>query len=476
MGKNDANTAKPNARRSRTKDMEQKFDVVILGSGAGLNIAGPLASQGRKVAVVEKGALGGTCLNRGCIPSKMLIHSADVVETIKSAHLFGIEVKGYEIDFPRLVDRVTQAIDTDSEDIEKSLAGSKNPVLFKGDARFVGEKRLKVGETELTADKILIATGGRPVIPEIDGLHDSGFITSDQALRLRSQPQALTILGGGYIAVEMAHFFGSLGTRINIVEKHDNLVYREDGEVSKRFTKVFRKKYNVLTGHHPERVARSDGSFEVTVRDAKGRSSVIRSDQLLVATGRKPNSDGLDLEKTGVKTDEKGFIITDEYLETSKKGILALGDVLGHYLFRHSANLESEFSFYNIIDSGGQVPVDYAAMPHAIFTSPQIAGVGKTEEQLKATGHDYAVGRYEYIDTAMGKAIEDETGFVKILADRNTGRILGCHMLGSDASTLIHEVLVAMRSGDGGIENIARTTHIHPALSEVVQRAAGSLQ
>jgi len=150
--------------------------------------------------------------------------------------------------------------------------------------------------------------------------------------------------------------------------------------------------------------------------------------------------------------------------------------VLGHYLFRHSANLESEFSFYNIIDSERKVPVDYTAMPHAIFTSPQIAGVGKTEEQLRAARQDYAVGRYEYIDTAMGKAIEDKTGFVKILADRSTGKILGCHMLGSDASTLIHEVLVAMKSGDGGIENIARTTHIHPALSEVVQRAAGNLQ
>jgi dihydrolipoamide dehydrogenase len=376
--------------------MEQKFDVIILGSGAGLNIAGPLASQGRKVAVVEKGALGGTCLNRGCIPSKMLIHSADVIETIKSAHLFGIDVKGYEIDFPRLVDRVTEAVDSDSEEIEKSFAGSKNPMLFKGDVRFVGEKRLKVGEEELTADRILIATGGRPVIPEIDGLRDSGFITSDEALRLRTQPRVLTILGGGYIAVEMAHFFGSLGTRINIIEKHNNLVYREDGEVSRRFTEIFRKKHNVLTGHEPERVEKKDRGFEVTARDQEGRSSVIKSDQLLVATGRRPNSDGLDLEKTGVRTDAKGFIITDEYLETSKKGIFALGDVLGHYLFRHSANLESEFTFYNVIDSERKVPVDYTAMPHAIFTSPQIAGVGKTEEQLKAAGQDYAVGRYDY--------------------------------------------------------------------------------
>ena len=456
--------------------MDQQFDVIILGSGAGLNIAGPLANQGLRVAVVEKGPLGGTCLNRGCIPSKMLIHSADVVETIKSAHLFGIDVKGYEINFSKLVERVTRTVDKDSEDIERSFAGSKNPVLFKGDARFTGEKKLKVGEVVLTAARIIIATGGRPVIPEIPGLSDSGFITSDQALRLTKQPQALTILGGGYIGVEMAHFFGSLGTRVNIIEKHENLVYREDEEISRKFTQIFRTKHNVFTGQEPIRVAKEGESFEVTTKDSKGKSSAVRSDQLLVATGRRPNSDGLDLEKTGVEIDERGFIIADEYLETSMKGIFALGDVLGHHLFRHSANLESEFNFYNIIDPNRKVPVDYSAMPHAIFTSPQIAGVGKTEDQLKAADQDYAVGRYDYIDTAMGKAIEDSTGFVKILADRSTGKILGCHIMGSDASTLIHEVLVAMKSGSGSVESIVRTIHIHPALSEVIQRAAGNLQ
>ncbi len=212
------------------------------------------------------------------------------------------------------------------------------------------------------------------------------------------------------------------------------------------------------------------------LKDAHGRSSAIRSDQLLVATGRRPNSDELDLEKTGVKTDEKGFIIADKYLETNVRGIFALGDVLGHYLFRHSANLESEYDFYNIIDPQKKVPVDYTAMPHAIFTSPQIAGVGKTEQELRGDKADYVVGRHNYIDTAMGKAIEDRSGFVKILADRRTKRILGCHIMGSDASTLIHEVLVAMKSGDGSIGNITRTVHIHPALSEVIQRAAGNLQ
>ncbi|MBI2648259.1 MAG: dihydrolipoyl dehydrogenase [Thaumarchaeota archaeon] len=455
--------------------MERQFDLIIIGSGAGLNAVGALADQGLKVAVIEKGPLGGTCLNRGCIPSKMLIHSADVIEVIKNAHQFGIRVKGYEADFGSIVKRVTESVDGDSREIEMNLKGSENPLLYKNECRFIGHKTLQVGKDVIKADKILIASGGRPLVPDIDGLAESGFITSDEALRLKKQPKMLTVLGGGYISVEMAHFFGSLGTKINIVEKHNTLVYREDEEVSQKFTELFRQRYNVLTGFEPVKVAKNGEDFEVTVRGEGNKTNVIRSDQLLVATGRIPNSDGLDVDNTGVKTDEKGFIIADEFLETNVKGIFALGDAVGHYLFRHSANLESEYNFYNIIDPSNKVPVDYNVMPHAIFSSPQIAGVGKTEQQLRAEKVDYAVGKHNYIDTGMGQAIEDRSGFVKILVEKNTKKILGCHILGSDAATLIHEVLVAMKSGDGSVRNITRTVHIHPAMSEVIQRAAGAV-
>jgi dihydrolipoamide dehydrogenase len=455
--------------------MERQFDLIIIGSGAGLNVAGALADQGLKAALIEKGPLGGTCLNRGCIPSKMLIHSADVVETIKNAHLFGILVKGYDIDFSSIVKRVADGVDGDSREIETSFRGLENPLLYKNECRFIGNKTLQVGKDTIKADKILIASGGRPIVPKIEGLQESGFVTSDEALRLKKQPKVLTILGGGYISVELAHFFGSLGTKINIVEKHDTLVYREDEEISQKFTEIFRQEYNVLTGFEPVKVAKKGDDFEVTVKATSGKTSVIRSDQLLVATGRRPNSDGLDVDKTGVKTDEKSFIITDEFLETNVKGIFALGDAVGHFLFRNSANLESEYNFYNIIDPSNKVPVDYAVMPHAIFSSPQIAGVGKTEQQLRAEKIDYVVGRQNYIDTAMGQAIEDRSGFVKILAERKTKKIIGCHIMGSDAATLIHEVLVAMKSGDGSVRNITRTVHIHPAMSEVIQRAAGAV-
>ncbi len=220
--------------------MVRQFDLIIIGSGAGLNIASPLADEGQRVAIIEKGPLGGTCLNRGCIPSKMLIHSADVIETLKSAHLFGIRVQGFEVDFSSIVKRVTEAVDQDAREIEASFRDSENPVLFKGECRFVGQKQIRIGDETIAADKILIGSGGRPFIPEIEGLPDTGFITSDEALRLKKQPKVLTILGGGYIAVEMAHFFGSLGTKVNIVEKHDTLIYREDEEIAKEFSSEWR--------------------------------------------------------------------------------------------------------------------------------------------------------------------------------------------------------------------------------------------
>jgi len=455
-----------------------EFDLIVIGSGSGLDVALAVAESGQSVTIVEKGPLGGTCLNRGCIPSKMLIHSADVMETISTAEQFGIKVKGYEVDFASIVKRVTDDVDHESAEIEKSLRGSKNPVLFKDKCRFVDHKTLQVGGETIKADKILIAAGSRAKIPNIKGLKESGYITSDEALRLRVQPRVLTILGGGYIAAELAHFFGSLGTEINIVQRGKLLVPNEDEEMSKMFTHLWSHKYNILTGYEPVAVSKQGSTFEVTVEsvEKRGETKSIRSDQLLVATGRIPNSDLLDLVKTGVKTDGKGNVAVDQFLETSVKGIFALGDVIGRYPFKHAANYEAQYAYENIMDSENKVPVDYTTMPHAVFTSPQIAGVGKTEQQLKAEKAEYLVGGYSYYNTGMGKAIEDQTGFVKLLVDKKTQKILGCHIMGTDASTLIHEVLVAMKSGDGTIRSITGVVHIHPALSEVVKKAAQNLQ
>jgi len=452
----------------------QEFNLIVIGSGSGLDVANAAAQQGLRVAIIEKGRMGGTCLNRGCIPSKLLIHSADVAETINTAKQFGINVGGFSIDFEKIVSRTNRIVDSDSDGIRQAFSETDNPKLFQHECRFVGEKTLSVGNETIKADKILIASGTRPAIPNIKGLEEEiGFLTSDEALRLKKQPRALTIIGGGYIAAELAHFFGSLGTKISIIQRRGVLVPNEDEEVAAKFTEVFSKKYNVYLGYNVESVSKDNAIFRVNANNSSGEKIKVDSDQLLVATGRTPNSDLLDLPKTGVKTDGRGFVKVDEYLETNVMGIFALGDAAGRYLFKHAANHEAQYAYHNLVH-GKKIPVDYTAMPHAIFSSPQIAGAGYTEQELKKNKTAYSRAVYPYIKTAMGEAIEDRDGFAKFLVSKE-GRILGCHIIGSNASILIHEALVAMKLG-AGIGSIATTVHIHPALSEVVSRAASSVE
>jgi mycothione reductase len=457
-------------------DNLRKFDLIVIGSGSGLDVANAVFQQGLKVAIIEKDRMGGTCLNRGCIPSKLLIHSADVAETIKRAHLFGIKVDGFSVDFQKMVERVNGITDSNSDGIKNAFEGIENPKLFSKECKFVAEKTLYVGYNEkITAEKILIAAGTRPRIPNISGLKDAGYLTSDEIFRIKKQPRTLTIVGGGYIACELAHFFGALGTEVNILQRRHVLIPDEDEEVSQKFTEIFLKKYNVYLGYEAKLVSKdmNNGKFHViATKDAAGKSLELVSDQLLIAAGRIPNSDTLDLHKTGVKVNDKGYIVTDKYLETNVKGIFALGDVIGRYLFKHSANNEAQYAYNNIMSQNEKIPVNYHAMPHAIFSSPQIASVGFREQDLKSMSIDYYKSVYPYIKTAMGEAIEDREGFVKFLVNKADRKILGCHIMGSDASTLIHEVLVAMRAGDGTIKSISRTIHIHPALSEVIARAA----
>jgi mycothione reductase len=462
--------------------LQEKFDLIVIGSGSGLDVANAAATQhGLKVAIIEKDKMGGTCLNRGCIPSKLLIHSADVAEVIKNAGIFGIKVDGFSVDFEKIVERVNTITDSHSAAIRKSYENSDNPKLFAKECRFVGKKMIALGGTNvndeviITAENILIASGTRPKIPKIKGLQESGYITSDESLRLKRQPRTLTFIGGGYITCELAHFYGSLGTEINIIQIEEVLIPKEDKEISHKFTEVFSKKYNVYLGYDVELVSKDDSNIFhiVTKNKFSGKKLELNSEQLLIAVGRVPNSDSLDIIKTDVKLDENGFILVDQYLETNIKGIFALGDVVGHYQFKHNANNEARYAYHNmLVPDTKKVPVDYTAMPHAIFSSPQVAGVGFTEQQLSIKGIDYQKSIYPYIRTGMGEAIEDRDGFVKFLVSRNDKKILGCHIIGTDASTLIHEVLVAMKAGDGSVQSITKTIHIHPALSEVIARAA----
>ncbi|MEM3154894.1 MAG: dihydrolipoyl dehydrogenase [Candidatus Woesearchaeota archaeon] len=452
--------------------MQKKYDVIVIGAGSGLHISSYAAEKGMSVAIVEQSAFGGTCLNRGCIPSKMLIHSADIAEQIKKANLFGINAKITSIEWKKIVNRVSEFVDKDAWEIEKANRQTKNITVYKTQARFIGEKILEVGKETITADKIFICAGSRPSIPPIPGLQDIDYITSNEALRLKKQPKHLVIIGGGYIGAELAHFFGSLGTKITIIDRGNLLMKNEDGEIAQRFTEVYKRKFNVVLNANTVRVYKKAKNIAVEL-DINGKRKTIAGDTLLIATGRIPNTDILNVKAAGVEVTERGFVKVNEYLETTVPGIWAIGDIAGIYMFKHSANLEADYAVNNAF--GKKIPVDYSAMPHAAFSSPQVAAVGKTEDELKAEKIPYLKGICDFKKTGYGKAIEDNDGFVKVLVHPQTKEILGCHIIGTHASILIHEVIVAMKSklGAAGIKD---AVHIHPALSEVVQRAFEHLQ
>ncbi len=448
----------------------KNYDIIVIGSGGGSKISTPSSKLGYKVALIEKGPLGGTCLNRGCIPSKMLIHAADVAYGIQEANRFQILPKGYDIDFPGLVHRVCETIDEESASINPGIEANANIDWYRNHGKFIGDRQLEVGGETIRGDKIFIAAGARPRIPNISGLQEVPFITSTEALRLDQFPKKMVVLGGGYIAAELSHYFGALGTEIHMFVR-SRMLKGEDPEVRDEFEKVFGQRHHLYFGIQPNKIQYANGEFEVTYDDPDGKSHCIHCDQVFVAAGVVPNSDQLDLEKTGVAITEKGFIKVDDHLRTTADNIWAFGDIAGNYLFRHSANFEGQYLFTSVIHEASTAPIDYTGMPHAVFTQPQIAGVGEREDDLQARGANYVKGVNPYASSAMGMALRSDHGFVKILIEKGTHKILGCHIIGHEASVLIHQIIPLMRL-EGKLEDLLYMIHIHPALSEIVRNAA----
>jgi dihydrolipoamide dehydrogenase len=468
----------------------KEFDLIVIGSGSGLDVASGLANRGEDVAVVEPGRLGGTCLNRGCIPSKMLIHRADIAEEINESEKFGLHADLEEVDFEDIIEEVNHEVHSDSDNIEKGLKNSERHTLYQEEARFVDEKVVELKESgeEITSDTIVVAAGSRPFVPPIDGTDEVEYWVSTDALNPDYQPEKIVMVGGGYISLELAHFYDGMGTDVTILERGERLLNREDREVSKKITEIAKDRYDVELEVSASEISEESGQKKVIAETSEGDTKEFYGDEILFATGRVPNTDSLEVEEAGIETTERGFIKTDEKMRTNIDGIYALGDIADNWMFKHSANHEAEIVFKNIV-TGDQYEVDYPAMPHAVFTSPQIAGVGKTEQELEdadcfceESAHssnpeecceedkEYVSATYDYADTGMGGALKEEDGFVKVLASED-GDILGCHIIGPHASQQIHEVLVAMKAGTGTVDDIKNTIHIHPALNEVVQRA-----
>ncbi len=444
------------------------YDVIVIGSGAGAIISDEAAAQGLKVALIDKGPLvGGTCLNWGCIPSKMLIYTADRIVEIEEAKKLGIEAEVKNINFHSIMERMRKSRQESQVNIREGIKQSKNLNFYEGEGHFVDNYTLEVNGEKLKGERIFIASGSRLLIPPIKGLENVDYLTNESVLELNEKPDSLIIIGGGYVAVEFGHFFEAMGTKVTILEMADRLVLPVEPEISARLKRELSKRMGVYTNTSAEEVRPSEHGVMVVTKDANtGGRREFAAQRIMMAVGRRSNADILQVENTGVETDKKGFIKVNEYLETNRKGIFAIGDANGQQMFTHMANREAEIVAQNAF-YGTKIKVDYSAVPNAVYSHPQVASVGLTEAKAKED-YDILVGRMKYFDIAKGEAMMEKQGFAKAIVEKDSSRILGFHIIGPYAPELIQEVVNAMTSG-GGMEELGQGIHIHPALSELVQ-------
>jgi mycothione reductase len=442
------------------------FSLVIIGSGSG-NIVVPKDPAQGPVALIESDAFGGTCINRGCIPSKMLVYSADVAEQVRDAPRFGIEAGLSAVDWPAIRDRVFGRTDQVAAAGRRYRAESDRVTLIESRARFTGPHELALADGRaVTADRIVLATGARAVIPPVIARSGVGYHTSDTVMRLDTLPASMVIVGGGYIAAEFAHLFSGLGVRVHIIEKSGALLNEFDPEVSRRFTELAGRRWDVRLSAKITGARQRDGEVEVTLADAPP----VTGQLLLVAAGRTPDTAGLDLDRAGVQLREDGRIRVDEYGRTTAEGIWSLGDASTPYPLKHVANAEARTLAHNLAHPGDLRPYRHDWVPAAVFTEPQIATVGAREQDLR-DGRRYVSAVQEYADVAYGWALQDTAGFCKLYADPATGTLLGAHIMGYQASVLIQPLIQAAVFGQR-VADLARNQYwIHPALTEVVENA-----
>ncbi len=447
--------------------MEKKYDVVIIGSGSGMFVAYESVFRGLSTALVDKGPLGGTCPNLGCIPSKMLMLPADRVVEIAEASKLGIEAQVKHIDFPFIMERMRRSVEEAQHQLRLSFGALRGLDFYEGSGRFVGEYELEVGDVRMRGEKFFIATGSRPAVPDIPGLDTVNFLTTETLLELTVRPRSMAIIGGGYIGVEYAHFFAAMGTQVTLIEAAERLVPGEEPEVAALLKHALRKRMQVLTDIEIEQVVRGARDIRLLVKERRsGARFAVTVDTIMLATGRRSNADLLGIEHAGVDTDERGFVTVNDFMETNKPGIYAVGDANGRYMFRHIANIEATVAARNAF-GGRRESMDYSAAPHAVYSYPQIAAVGLTSDEARKD-HEILVGRARYMDTATGEAMMETDGFAKAIVDKDTRRILGFHVIGPHAPSIVQEVINAMSSG-GHIAEIEKALHIHPALPELVQ-------
>ncbi len=456
----------------------KEYYAIVIGTGSAMNFVSTLPNKNLKIAVIDKDEPGGICLTRGCIPSKLLLYPAELVRVIETAEEFGIDVELKNIDFKRVMERMRSTISKEINMIHEGLSSDPNIDYYQEIAEFIAPYTMMVGNEIITSKMIFLCIGSKPLIPQVKGLSDVGYLTSDAALKLTELPKSIGIMGGGFIAAEYAQFFSAMGSRVTIIGRNPQFLPNEEPEISMLAKKEMSKHMNILTNHEVIEVESTSGGKKKIIAQDRGSGNMIDAvvDEILVAAGRASNTDILHPEKGGIKTDAKGWIVVNEYFETSQPNIWAFGDADGKYLFKHVANYESIVVYYNALQKK-RVKVDYHAVPYAIFSHPEIAAVGlKEKEALERHGEENVlIGLQRYEDTAKGQAMDVKDCFVKVIVEKGNNKILGAHIIGPYASILIQEIVNLMYTKEQSADPIRQGMHIHPALSEVVERAFGSL-
>jgi mycothione reductase len=448
------------------------FDLVIVGTGSGNSLVTPDFDDWR-IAIVEQGVFGGTCVNVGCIPTKMFVYPADVAAAAIEWDRLDLRGPAPTVDWPGLRDRIFARIDAMAVNGRDYRAnGTPNVTLYEAHAEFTAPRTLQLstGET-LTAEHIVLASGTRVSVPDVVARSGVPYETSDTIMRIDKLPERLVVLGGGFVAAEFAHVFSSFGVHTTVIAR-SGVLHHLDHEVVSRFTEIIRRRWHVRTDVRPTRVRGAAG--EVTVELDDGTS--VSGDLLLAATGRIPNGDRLNLAAGGVDAHADGRIIVDEYQRTSARGVWALGDASTEHLLKHVANHEARVVAHNLAHPDAMVASDHRYVPAAVFTHPQLAAVGITEEDAVAAGRPYVTAVAEYGSTAYGWAMADSTSMCKLIADPTTGLLLGAHLMGEQAATLIQPLIQAMSFGLTAPEMARGQYWIHPALPEVVENALLALK
>ncbi len=459
--------------------MSEKFQAVVIGGGPGGYVCAIRLSQlGLKTACIEsRGSLGGTCLNVGCIPSKSLLNLSEEFHKVKGLANKGIEVEGVKLNLDKMMKSKDKAVTVLTKGVE--FLFKKNKVTyFKGYGSFKSQNEILIKDNEnketiIQSEKTIIATGSVATsLPGIE-IDEQKIVSSTGALKLEKVPNKMVVVGGGYIGLEMGSVWSRLGAEVEVVEFLDHITPGMDKEISSEFMKILKKqgiKFNMQ--NKVETIKKNKSGVVVSTVDKEGNKNNFESDVVLISVGRKANTEGLNLETIGVELDDKKRIKTDKSFKTNLENIYAIGDVISGPMLAHKAEDEGIAVAENIAGQSGHV--NYDTIPGVVYTTPEVAAIGKTEEQLKDSKMKYKVGKFSFMANSRAKAIDDAEGFVKILADEKTDKVLGAHIIGPHAGELIAEIGVAMEFGASS-EDIARTCHAHPTFSEAVKEAALSV-